>query len=100
MMFEESEVAVAIREWLWRKRTAHFVAYAPQTCEVKIQDDRCSLVVANHDRPWAADERMFGQTLGNRGNRSGHNDMSDAPAVPHGVARAGNRALRPPRGWV
>ncbi|MBC8752670.1 hypothetical protein OKW43_008487 [Paraburkholderia sp. WC7.3g] len=72
MMFEESEVAVAIREWLWRKRTAHFVAYAPQTCGVKIQDDRSSLAVASHDRQWAADERTFGQMLGkNRGNRSG-----------------------------
>ncbi len=57
MMFEESEVTVAIREWLRRKRIAHFVAYAPQTCGVKIKEDLCSLAVANHDRQWA---RMSG----------------------------------------
>jgi hypothetical protein len=40
MMFKDSEVAVAIWECLWRKGSAHFVVYTPETVGLKIQDCR------------------------------------------------------------
>jgi hypothetical protein len=54
MMFEDSEVAVAIWEWFWRKGITHFVAYAPETVGLKIQDSRSRFVVADQDRHWLA----------------------------------------------
>jgi hypothetical protein len=54
MMFEDSEVAVAIWEWFWRKGITHFVAYAPETVGLKIQDSRSRFVVVDQDRHWFA----------------------------------------------